>query len=415
MNIAIVGAGITGISTALEFARDGHQVTVYEQMNATAEDASFAPSGLLAPLAAQSLAAPGLGMPLKQLESGADLLRASAMIGSPTWRWMRQWKNHEKCAIKLGSSTSSSALHALGHYSASLRLQREKEIEFTAEHKNGGLVLLRTPQEVEFWNQHLPSLQDQGVSCRLLNPQQAQVLEPGLGNEIAWLNALYFPQAQSLNPRLWAHCLRTHAHSLGVMFHTGTEVKAIHASNRTIHTHSNAQSFDAIVICTGATSDLLQRVGIKLPMISIWGYSVTAPVRDTGQAPRAAIVDWAQQTTITRMGQRVRIAAGMEVGSTATAPHHTPTLQRMYRLLNDWFPGGVQLSGTQVQVWRGARSYLPDGLPATGSTQHPGIWLNLAHGSHGVSLATGCARAIADMATGKTPAIDMQAFSPLRF
>jgi D-amino-acid dehydrogenase len=37
MNIAIVGAGITGISTALEFARDGHQVTVYEQMNAAAE------------------------------------------------------------------------------------------------------------------------------------------------------------------------------------------------------------------------------------------------------------------------------------------------------------------------------------------------------------------------------------------
>ena len=39
----------------------------------------------------------------------------------------------------------------------------------------------------------------------------------------------------------------------------------------------------------------------------------------------------------------------------------------------------------------------------------------IAHGSHGISLAAGCARAIADMVQRQTPAIDMQAFSPQRF
>ena len=83
MKIAIVGTGITGISTALELARDGHQVTVFEQRNAAAEDASFAPGGWLTPLAAHSLTAPGLGMPLRQLQKNTSLLQASGRLGSP--------------------------------------------------------------------------------------------------------------------------------------------------------------------------------------------------------------------------------------------------------------------------------------------------------------------------------------------
>ena len=46
MKIAIVGAGIVGVSTAYELARDGHEVTVFEQRNAAAEEASFANAGL---------------------------------------------------------------------------------------------------------------------------------------------------------------------------------------------------------------------------------------------------------------------------------------------------------------------------------------------------------------------------------
>ena len=49
MKIAIVGAGIVGVSTAYDLARDGHEVTVFEQRNAAAEEASFANAGLLSP------------------------------------------------------------------------------------------------------------------------------------------------------------------------------------------------------------------------------------------------------------------------------------------------------------------------------------------------------------------------------
>jgi len=414
MNIAIVGAGITGISTALELAQDGHQVTVYEQMNAAAEDASFAPGGWLAPACTQSLAAPGLGMPIKQLQSN-DLLQASSMIGSATWRWMRQWKKHEKQAIKHQDITLAQALHTLTNYSSSLQRQYLEDGGIHTEHQSGALVLLRSPQELEFWQQQLPSLQAQGLGFATLNAAQVQALEPGLGEEIAWLNALHFPQALSINPRLWAHGLRTKAQSMGVRFHTGAQVQKISTTPVGLYCNDQLHRFDAVIVCTGAHTSLLAALGVRPPLMPIYGYSISAPVRDPLLAPRTAMMDWGQQAMITRMGQRVRISAGLEMDSTANAPHHQATLKRMYRLLNDWFPGGVQLSSPQVQVWRGARGYLPDGLPAVGSSLHPGIWLNIGHGSHGVSFASGCARALADMVQARPPAIDMQAFSPARF
>ena len=414
MNIAIVGAGITGISTALELARDGHQVTVYEQMNAAAEDASFAPCGWLSPFATQSLATPGAGMPLKSLLS-ANLMQAPGMMGSPNWRWMRQWKKHEKQALKQGDQPLSAALHTLGNYSASLRWQDCDETETAAEHKCGSMVLLRTPQEAEFWNTQLPHLQAQGVSCKLLNAPQAQALEPALGQEISWLNALHFPASETINPRLWAHYLRMQAQSLGAIFCTGAQVQNLSTQPTGLVIEDKLHPFDAIVICTGASQQLAQSAGLRLPLMPIWGYSVTTPVRDPLHAPRTAVMDWAQQTTISRMGQRIRITAGLEMGSHAGAAHNQQTLQRMYRLLNALFPGGAHLSSPQVQVWRGNRGYLPDGLPAVGNSGLPNIWLNIAHGSHGISLAAGCARAIADMVQHQPPAIDMQAFSPLRF
>ena len=404
-----------GISTALEFARDGHQVTVYEQMNATAEDASFAPGGWLSPLAVQSLAAPGSGAPLKLLQSHSGLLHTSNMLASPTWRWMRQWKKSEKLSSQDDSKRFSTALHALSNYSSSLRWQDCEDPSWAAERTTGNLVLLRTTREVAFWSAKIPYLQEQGIACRILDPQQALLLEPGLGLEISWVSALHFPSGESINPRLWTQHLRIQAQAVGINFHTSTSVQEINTEPVGIKTNAGLHPYDTVVVCAGANTSLLKALGIRLPLMPTWGYSITAPVRSHLQAPRNAVMDWAEQVIISRMGERIRITGGLEMNRNAASPHHHQTLQRMYNLLNNWFPGGAHLSSPQVQVWRGVRGYLPDGLPAVGSSRHPNIWLNMGHGSHGASLAAGCARAIADLANNQSTAIDMQAFSPLRF
>ena len=67
MKIAIVGAGIIGVTTAWELASDGHEVSVFERRGAAAEESSFANAGVVAPGYVTPWAAPG--MRLKVLRS----------------------------------------------------------------------------------------------------------------------------------------------------------------------------------------------------------------------------------------------------------------------------------------------------------------------------------------------------------
>src|SRR5438132_830877 len=47
MRIAVIGAGIIGVTTAFELAVDGHDVTVFERRSSVAEETSFANAGVM--------------------------------------------------------------------------------------------------------------------------------------------------------------------------------------------------------------------------------------------------------------------------------------------------------------------------------------------------------------------------------
>ena len=49
MKIAVIGAGIVGVTTAFELAVDGHEVTVFDRRSSVAEETSFANAGVIAP------------------------------------------------------------------------------------------------------------------------------------------------------------------------------------------------------------------------------------------------------------------------------------------------------------------------------------------------------------------------------
>ena len=60
MRIAVVGAGIIGVTTAYELAADGHEVTVFERRGSVAAETSFANAGVVAPGYVTPWAAPGM-------------------------------------------------------------------------------------------------------------------------------------------------------------------------------------------------------------------------------------------------------------------------------------------------------------------------------------------------------------------
>ena len=402
MKIAIVGAGIIGVTTAYELASDGHEVTVFEQRSAAAEEASFATAGLLAPHLLSPWAVPGFGHALRLMGPHATL-RLSGGLSRANWAWLSRWRSATHA-----SSAPAAALERLAQYSQS-RLQalaQRHELDFEAS--QGRLVLLRTEQERAQLQPALQVLRDSGVALREIDADVARQIEPGLSPEAPLAGAIHLPDARAGNCRLFAQLLRQGTQGSGVHFAFNTRIDRIGTTpvGVVVQGESDLRRFDAVVLCVGtASAALLPALGMRLPMAAVYGYSVSAPLRESTHAPQASVVDAAQQISITRLGQRVRIAGGAELAG-ADAEHHAATLQRLYRTLNDWFPGGAQLS-SGVQVWRGARPLLPDGAPVVGASGVPGLWLNTGHGAGGWALACGSARALADLMAQRAPEVPL--------
>jgi len=172
-----------------------------------------------------------------------------------------------------------------------------------------------------------------------------------------------------------------------------------------------------VVVCAGLESAaLLRPLGLRLPLVAVYGYSITAPLRhldahpDLG--PRSALMDEKYKVAISRLGLRVRVAGSAELGG--AAQHHSEAaIATLYKVLNDWFPGAADLG--RMQHWKGARPMLPDGPPVIGASGRPGVWLNLGHGSSGWALACGSARLLADRLAGRPPEIDAAGLDIERF
>ena len=76
-------------------------------------------------------------------------------------------------------------------------------------------------------------------------------------------------------------------------------------------------SGDAFVIAGGIDSrPLLERLGVRLPMIAVKGYSATAAITALEHAPFLSVMDETYKVVITRMGNRMRVAGTAELAPT---------------------------------------------------------------------------------------------------
>lgn len=406
MNIAIIGAGVIGITTAQALAADGHQVTVFERHAAAATETSFANAGLVAPGYVTPWAAPG--MPAKVARY---LLRRHAPIklGWPLsprelawmWRWFRA------CDLEVYLANRA-RLQRLAFYSRDQlhRLTRDLRLEY--DRSEGYMVLLRSDQDAALVEPGLQVLRDAGVRFARLDAGAARQVEPALNPEIAFAGAIHLPDDEVGNCRQFTLLLKQEVQRQGVEFAFNTAVTSIQPGPPVqLHLAGSAEprTFDAVVCCAGlASATLLRPLRIALPMAAVYGYSITAMVREPLNAPRSAVMDERYKVAISRLGQRVRVAGSAEIGGNPLR-HREAAVQTLFKVLHDWFPGAAQLS-SGVQIWKGARPMLPDGPPILGVSGIAGIWLNLGHGSSGWALSCGSARVVADQIAGRPPEVD---------
>ena len=414
MRIAIVGAGIIGVTTAYELAMDGHDVTVFERRGSVAEETSFANAGVVAPGAVTPWAAPG--MPAKvarYLFSRHAPVRLSWPLSRRELAWMWQW--WRSCRLDLYLANRA-RLQRLAFYSRE-RLQLLTEgLQLDYDRSTGYLILLRSENDSKLVQPGLQVLRDAGVEFREIDAAGARAIEPALNPDAQFLGAVHLPDDEVGNCRQFALLLRNVAQGLGVKFRFNSTVapldQAAPASLWVAEGTGPAlqRPFHAVVVCGAVDSAaLLRPLGMEIPLAAVHGYSISAPIREPLNAPRSALMDERYKVAISRMGNRVRVAGSAEIGG-VVGHKRAESIQTLYKVLHDWFPGAAQLAntGAAVQEWKGARPMLPDGPPVLGATGVPGVWINLGHGSSGWALSCGSARVVADLIAGQQPEVDIE-------
>ena len=421
MKLAIVGAGIIGITTAFELASDGHEVTVLERRGTAAEESSFANAGVVAPGYVTPWAAPG--MPWKVFKhlfgQHAPVKLGQYMGWGLGWQdlsWMARWW---LACTPATYTTNRSQMQQLALYSKERLQQIRTGLSLEYDRSDGYMVLLRSLGDSRLIQPSLKVLRDAGVGFAELDAAGARKIEPALNPDTVFHGAVHLPQDEAGNCRQFALLLKGECQRLGVTFvFNQTVAKLVPGIGQGVDVHlgnsPTPQRFDAVVVCAGLDSaTLLRPLGVRLPLAPVYGYSISANIKEPLNAPRSAVMDERFKVAISRLGNRVRVAGSAELGGHPSRLRQA-SIKTLYKVLQDWFPGAaVHSSG--VQIWKGARPMLPDGPPALGASGTPGIWLNLGHGSSGWALSCGSARAIADLIGQRKPALDLVAFSAARF
>jgi D-amino-acid dehydrogenase len=408
MKIAIVGAGIIGVTTAWELACDGHEVAVFDRRGAAAEESSFANAGVVAPGYVSPWAGPGMrAKVLRSLWATHGAVKLRWPLSGRDLAWIRQWQRACKLETYLANR---GRMQRLAFYSRNRLHEVVEASEMAYERSDGYLVLLRSKREKKMAQAGLELLRNAGAGFREVDGDEARVIEPALSTDTALAGAIHLPQDEVGNCRQFALLLKWQAETLGAQFHFNCDLAPLKRSAPTeiaLASGSEAHRFDAVVVCAGVDSPaMLKPLGIELPLAPIYGHSVSANIREPLNAPRSGVMDERYKVAISRLGLRVRVAGSAEIGGSPTQMNPA-SLQTLYKVLHDWFPGAVTLQ-SGIQQWKGARPMLPDGPPVLGASGVPGVWLNLGHGSSGWALSCGSARVLADLIGGRDAGIDLE-------
>src|SRR4029077_616360 len=109
-----------------------------------------------------------------------------------------------------------------------------------------------------------------------------------------------------------------------------------------------------------------------------------------------------------------RVIAGSTLEFAGFEKHVTPAgVQKILAAVLELAP--ALASAQLIDSWAGLRPGTPDNLPILGPTDVRGLYMATGHYRNGILLAPATARLLTDLVLGRTAALNIEAFSPLRF
>ncbi|KWA03957.1 D-amino acid dehydrogenase [Burkholderia territorii] len=415
MRVVILGSGVVGVASAYYLARAGHEVTVIDREAGPALETSFANAGQISPGYAAPWAAPGV--PLKAVkwmfEKHAPL--AIRLDGTRfQLQWM--WQMLRNCTAKR-YAVNKGRMVRLAEYSRDCLQALRADTGIQYEGRTGGtLQLFRTQQQLDGAAKDIAVLQEANVPFELLSPAELRNAEPALAAVSHKLTGgLRLPGDETGDCQLFTTRLAALAESLGVKFRYNTPIDALAIAGGKIagvQCGSETVRADAYVVALGSYSTNFISNLMKIPVYPLKGYSITAPIVNEAAAPVSTVLDETYKIAITRFDQRIRVGGMAEiVGFDKNL--RAARRETLEMCVNDLFPGGGDTS--KATFWTGLRPMTPDGTPIVGRTPVSNLFLNTGHGTLGWTMSCGSGQLLADLISGKKPAIQADDLSVHRY
>jgi D-amino-acid dehydrogenase len=421
MKVIVLGAGIIGISTAWYLLEEGHEVTVVDRQPDAALETSFANGAQISVSFCEPWAnAEAPFKVAKWLLRDDSPLLFRPKLDPHQWRWGLSFLTQ---CTNGAFERNVQQLVALGRYShESLKgLVAQTGIDYHRLER-GILHFFSNQHDFDAGAAGAELMRRHGVDRRVLSRDEVLKVEPALrayGARIA--GGTYTPSDESGDARVFTQQLALRCAARGVKFLYGHDVLGFGASGRTVDSvkvrdqasgQASSLQADQFVAAMGSyTAPLLRqafgRQGVCLNIYPAKGYSATLKLKRPADASVVSMIDDARKIAISRLGDEVRIAGTAELAGydtsldTPTARVRCKALVERYEQL---FPGVADTS--EPNFWTGLRPSTPTNIPCIGRSPMHNLWVNAGHGTLGWTHGAGSGRALAELMSGRRPALD---------
>lgn len=407
-HFAVIGAGITGVTTAYALLERGHTVTLIDRHRYAAMETSFANGGQLSACNAEVWN--NLGTVLKGLKW---LTRRDApLLMNPRPGWHKySWLTEFVAAIPgYRTNTRTTVQLAMAARKHLFAMAAHEGIAFDHEQR-GILHIFRDAKSFAAAERVNALLNEAGLERHAVSPAEIAAIEPTLSGPFH--GGFYTPSDSTGDIHKFTRGLADACQRRGAVLLFDRDVRriAINASgtgSRIAITHADISEpasgaaqvdrldCDGVVICAGiASRRFAAMVGDRVNIYPVKGYSITvgldAPA-DQAAAPWVSLLDEAAKIVTSRLGaNRFRVAGTAEFND-ANRDIRADRIKPLVDWTRRLFP---TLNTDDVTPWAGLRPMMPDMMPRVGPGSRPGVFYNTGHGHLGWTLSGVTAQLVA--------------------
>lgn len=397
--IAVIGGGITGVTTAYALRQRGFNVTLFEQHRYAAMETSFANGGQLSASNAEvwthtSTLLKGLKW---MLRSDAPLL----VNPKPSWHKLSWFAEFIASIPRYRDNTVATARLAIAARQHLFAWAETEGIDFDLR-RQGILHIYRDKAGFDHAAGVSALLAEGGLQRRAVTLGEMRAIEPTLAGR--YYGGFYTDSDSTGDIHKFTVGLAAAAERLGVKFHFGAAVRRLSSDGAQARVTTASEggeqtdAFDALVVCAGVGSRALAaQLGDRLNVYPVKGYSITVDLADAQSqqaAPTVSLLDDETKLVSSRLGvDRFRVAGTAEFNGD-NRDIRADRIRPLVNWVNQCFPG---VSTRQVVPWAGLRPMMPDLMPRVGAGRRANVFYNTGHGHLGWTLSAATAESVAGL------------------